>query len=232
VPTLAITNEPDSPLGRAADDIIALHAGTERSVAATKTYTAQLLALALLATALASDAERQKAIEVLPAAVEKTLALADAIRVTAERYRYMNDCVVIGRGYNYATAFEIALKLKELTYVLAEPYSPADFVHGPIAIVENGFPVLIVAPSGQVFDDVCRLARDLRERGAELIVISERAEALDLAQTPLRLPFPVDEWLSPVTSVVPGQLLAYSLTLAKGYDPDHPRGLRKVTRSL
>jgi glucosamine--fructose-6-phosphate aminotransferase (isomerizing) len=141
----------------------------------------------------------------------------------------MESCLVLGRGYNYATAFEIALKMKELSYILVEAYSPADFQHGPIAVIERGFPVILVAPSGEVYADLLTLARQLTERGAELIAISDRREALDLAVTPLQMPVTVPEWLSPVICVIPGQLLAHDVTVAKGYDPDHPRGLRKVT---
>jgi len=232
VPTLAITNSGDSPLAQAAEHVILCHAGEERSIAATKTYTTQLVALALLATALAGNEEHLAAIRGLPEAVEQTLALEDRVQQGVARYRYMEHCVVIGRGYNYATAFEIALKLKELTYVLAEPYSSADFLHGPIALVEGGFPVIVVAPRGRTYDDVYRLARDLHRKEAEMVIISDREEALGLATTPLPLPVSVEEWLSPIVCVLPGQLFAYHLTLVKGYDPDHPRGLRKVTRTV
>ena len=227
--TLGITNYPDSPLAEAAEHVILCHAGEEQSIAATKTYTTQLVALALLATALASDAERLRAIQALPEAVERTLALEERVQRSVERYRYMEHCVIIGRGYNYATAFEIALKLKELTYVLAEPYSSADFLHGPIAVVEEGFPVIVIAPKGGAYGHVLQLARDLHRKAAELIVISDQEEALALATTPFPLPVSVEEWLSPIPCVLPGQLLAHYLTLAKGYDPDHPRGLRKIT---
>ncbi|MBS1251517.1 MAG: Glutamine--fructose-6-phosphate aminotransferase [isomerizing] [Anaerolineales bacterium] len=229
VPTLAVTNDARSPLAEAASHVVDIHAGEEKSVAATKTYTAQLAALALLASFWVDDAECVEAIERLPAQVAQTLALNEAVANRAERYRYMRDCVVVGRGYNYATAFEIALKLKELTYVVAEPYSSADFRHGPIALVEGGFPVICILPAGRAYDHVFKLASDLKERDAELLVISEQDEALDLATTCFHLPAGVPEWLSPILCVVPGQLLAYHLTLAKGYDPDHPRGLRKVT---
>lgn len=227
--TLAITNRAESPLAQAAEHVLPCHAGEERSVAATKTHTTQLVALALLAVALAGDEEKLATLKALPEVVKRTLALEEAVSAAAERYRYMETCIVIGRGYNYATAFEIALKLKELTYVVAEPYSPADFMHGPIAIVEHGFPAIVVAPSGQVFDNVYNLAEALHRREAELVVISDHDKALALAKTPLRLSVPVEEWLSPIICVVPGQLFAYHLTLAKGYDPDHPRGLHKVT---
>ncbi|MFW6135634.1 MAG: SIS domain-containing protein [Chloroflexota bacterium] len=229
--TVAVTNTPDSPLGQAAEHVLALGAGEERAVAATKTYTAQLGALALLAVHLADDEERLGQLRRVPTAVEKTLALEETVAKAAQRYAHAAECVVVGRGYNYATAFEIALKLKELTYVVAEPYSSADFRHGPVAIVERGFPVIAVAPDGAVYRDVLSLIEELAERDAELIVVSGRDEALDRARVPLRLPVPVPEWLSPFVCVVPGQLLALHVTLAKGYDPDHPRGLTKVTET-
>jgi glucosamine--fructose-6-phosphate aminotransferase (isomerizing) len=141
----------------------------------------------------------------------------------------MEACVVLSRGYNYATAFEIALKLKELTYVLAEPYSSADFQHGPVALVERGFPVLAVVPEGALADELVDFLNQLNERGAELVVISSHPDALSLARTPLPIPAGIPEWLSPIVAVVQGQLFALGLTLAKGLDPDHPRGLRKVT---
>ena len=230
-PTVAITNDPDSRLARAADTVIQLHAGPERSIAATKTYTAQLMALALLAAHMAGSVEHVEDLQRVPDAVARTLSLHDHVATIAERYRYMEKCVVIGRGYNYATAFEMALKLKELTYVLAEPYSSADFRHGPLALVEDGFPVLVVAPRSQVYAEVLDLLKGLGERGAERLVISDGEEALAEARTPITLPVSLPEWLSPFTAIIPGQLLALSLTLTKGYEPDHPRGLRKVTET-
>jgi len=227
--TLAITNEPDSPLAQSAQHIIACHAGKELSVAATKTYTAQLTALALLVAHWSGHPENRSQIQLLPEAAEKTLGLRETVRQRAERYRYMEACVVLGRGYNYGTAHEIAIKIKELSYLLMDSYSPADFKHGPIAVIEQGFPVILVAPSGQVFADMLSLAKELAEKGAELIAISDRKEALDIAVTPLRLPVALPEWLSPIVTVIPGQLLAHDLTVARGYDPDHPRGLLKVT---
>ncbi|HEY73628.1 MAG: glucosamine--fructose-6-phosphate aminotransferase [Chloroflexi bacterium] len=229
-PTLAITNDPDSPLAQAAEFVIDIGAGTEEAVAATKTYTAQLLAIAMLSAALDEDADRMAALRRAPEWVAQALALDATIERVAERYRYMDQCVVLGRGYNYATAFEWSLKLKELTYVVAGPYSSADFQHGPIAIVGQGFPVLAVAPSGAVYADMLALLRRLTvEHQAELLVISDEEEALALGRTSLRLPGGVPEWLSPVVSIAPAQLFCYHLTRAKGYDPEAPRGLSKVT---
>lgn len=227
--TVALTNDPGSPLATAAAHTIGLHAGQEKSIAATKTYTASLLALAMLSAALSEEAARFEALAALPDAAAEVLAAMPRIVQAAERYRYMDTCVVIGRGYNYATAFEVALKLKELTYVLADPYSSADFQHGPVALIEQGFPVLAIVAPGPVAGELIAFLGQLKEREAELIVISPLAEALVLAQTPLPLPAGLPEWLSPVVAVMPGQMLALGLTRAKGFDPDHPRGLRKVT---
>ncbi|MCS7286543.1 MAG: SIS domain-containing protein [Anaerolineae bacterium] len=229
VPTIAITNYPDSPLAAQANYVILLHTGEERAVAATKTYTAQLAALALLSCALENDHERLEALRGVPLALEKLLAGEEHIANVVERYRYMEACVVLGRGYNYATAFEIALKLKELDLLIAEPYSPADFMHGPIALISKGFPALLIAPSGKMFDMMREFALELKSRGVELIVISDRPELLDEAITPLPLPEGIPEWLSPLVAVVPGQLFALHLALIKGLDPDRPPGLQKVT---
>ncbi len=230
--TLAITNAANSPLAAAADCVIDIQAGEERAVAATKTYSAQLMAIAMLSAALHGDPGQQQALEFVPGWIAEALELDENIAVIAERYRYMSRCVVIGRGYNYATAFEWSLKLKELTYVVAEPYSTADFQHGPIAIVDRGFPVLVVAPDGRVYDDVLRLMERLRdELKAELLVISDRSEALEIAQSPLRLPSGIPEWLSPLAAIVPAQLFAYHLTRAKGYDAEAPRAIQKVTET-
>jgi glucosamine--fructose-6-phosphate aminotransferase (isomerizing) len=226
--TLGVTNDPESRLASTAEHCIALHAGEEKSLAATKTFTAQLAVMAMLAAHLSDDVARKEELAQLPDWVAHTLALSAGVPARAERYRYMDHCVTLGRGFNYAIAFELALKLKELTYIVATPYSSADFRHGPIAQIEEGFPVLVIAPHGRVLDDMVALMHDLRERQAELLVISNAQEALDCAHTPLPIPA-VPEWLAPIVAVVPGQLFALGLTQAKGYDVDHPRSLRKVT---
>ena len=229
VPTLAVTNDPGSPLAENSDYVIPVHAGEERAVAATKTYTAQLMALALLSCGLDPDPERLETLRQVPLTVERVLDGEAAIAEAVERYRYLETCFVLGRGYNYATAFEIALKLKELNHLIAEPYSSADFMHGPIAVIGTGFPVLVVAVSGGMFNTLQNFTLELKSQGAELLIISDRSDILAEAVTPLPLPETVPEWLSPIVAVVPGQLFALHLTLAKGNDPDHPRGLHKVT---
>lgn len=230
--TLAITNAPDSPLAETADLVIHIDAGVEKAVAATKTYTAQLTAIALFSAHLQDDREGLDVIRHLPAWIRRVLELDAKIAQVAERYRYMEESVVLGRGFNYATAFEWALKMKELTYTVADPYSSADFRHGPIAIVAQGFPVFAVAPSGAVFEDILALLERLKDdHQVELFVISDQQAALELADTALMLPPDIPEWLSPIVSIVPAQLFCYYLTRAKGFDTEEPRSLSKVTRT-
>lgn len=232
-PTLAITNAAESPLATAAHFVIDIGAGDERAVAATKTYTAQLMAVAMLGSALVEGDEGDGDLGEVPRWVAKALDLEPAVERLARRHRLMERCVVLGRGFEYATAFEWSLKLKELAYVAAEPYSTSDFQHGPVAMIEPGFPVLATIPSGPVAEGVADLLRSLVvDRGVELIAISNDDSVLAIAQSPLALPDEIPEWLSPLVSIVPAQLFCYYLALAKGYDPEAPRGLTKVTRTL
>lgn len=158
-PTLAITNDRTSPLASAADFVIELHAGIERRVAATKTYTAQLAIIALFAAAWNGNPERVEELHALPQAMEATLCLSrESMERRAERYCYSDGSVVIGRDYNYANAFELALKLKELTPIMVSAYSSADFRHGPIATIHEGLPTILVMPTGAAFNDMFALA--------------------------------------------------------------------------
>jgi glucosamine--fructose-6-phosphate aminotransferase (isomerizing) len=227
--TLSITNDQASPLAKLAEYSIDLNAGPERAVAATKTYTTSLLALAMLSVALNGGKDQRRLLGRVPAFVAQALQQAEAVVSAAADYRKDNACVVLGRGYNYATAFEIALKLKELTYVLAEPYSSADFQHGPVALVQNGFLVVAVVPEGKPAAELTIFLSWIRQSGAELVVISPKKEALSLARTPVPMSAGIPEWLSPIVAVTPGQLFAFGLAQARGLDPDKPRGLHKVT---
>jgi len=230
--TLAITNEPDSPLTQAADFVLDIQAGSEKAVAATKTYTTELMSIAMLSAALNGDKADWKELSRVGKWMKQVLRQDALIEQAAQRYRYMRQCVVLGRGFNYATAFEWALKLKELTYVEAEPYSSADFQHGPIAMMERGFPVMVVAPQGKVFDSLLEVLAQLRtEFKAELLVISNARRALSLAQIPVTIPDDVPEWLTPLVCILPAQLFAYHLTVAKGFNADQPRSIHKVTET-
>lgn len=230
--TLAITNATDSPLAKAAEFVVDIDAGPERSVAATKTYTAELMAIAMLSAALNPKGVQWENLAKVPGWVEQAIGHDDAIGAAVERYKYVNHCVVLGRGYNYATAFEWALKLKELCYVEAEPYSPADFQHGPIAMVERGFPVLAIVAKGAVAESLMPMLEHLkRELLAEVLVVSNMQEALAISKPSFALAADIPETLTPLVGIVPGQLMAYHLTQVKGYDPEKPRIIQKVTET-
>ncbi|MBK8821275.1 MAG: SIS domain-containing protein [Anaerolineales bacterium] len=230
--TLAITNESKSPLSQSADFVLNIHAGSEKAVAATKTYTTELMSIAMLSAALSGNKKHWEDLHKVAGWMDEVLKQNEFIAQNAQRYRYMDQTIVLGRGFNYATAFEWALKLKELTYVKAEPYSSADFQHGPIAMIDDGFPILAIAPKGKVFDSMFQMLKRLRnDLSAELVVISNDKKALTLAQMPLSIPADVPEWLSPLVSILLAQLFAYHLTVAKGYNTEHPRSIRKVTET-
>jgi glucosamine--fructose-6-phosphate aminotransferase (isomerizing) len=231
-PTIAITNEPESALAVAADRTIALGAGPERAIAATKTYTAELLAIALLSAALTDDAADRAAVAAIPDTLAQVLDHEPEIEAIARDQAATTRALVIARGFEYATAREWALKLKELARVFADPYSAADFQHGPLTLVEPGVPVLAVVRSGAPGADLVGLLGRLRdELGGELMIVSDDAPALGLARWPVHLPPGTPEWLGPIVSIVPGQLHAMHLTRERGLDPERPRNLTKVTRT-
>jgi glucosamine--fructose-6-phosphate aminotransferase (isomerizing) len=230
-PTLAITNDPASPLGSSADHVIQLHTGQEKSVAATKTYTASLCALALLSAHLDSNDEALAQLNDLPEKMGEVIEKTSTLLPRVERYRYMDHCTVIGRGFNYATAFEISLKITELTRTVAEPYSSADFLHGPIAMVIKGFPVFVISPRGPILEHMRALVERLGEHKPELIMISDDPDLLGQAHLGFPLPSGLPEWLTPMVSVVPGQLFSLALARIRGMDPDQPEGLTKVTET-
>lgn len=229
VMTLAITNKPDSPLAQASSHVIDIRAGEEKAVAATKSYTAELFAAAMLTAALSQDETKLAELKKTPDYVAQALALDSIVQQAVERYYYMKHCVVIGRGYNYATAFEWALKMKEMTYIVAQAYSSADFLHGPIAMTEPSFPVFLVAPSGQVYPNLMSLAQKLAdEKNANLLICSDQDEILAHSAAPIKLPV-MPEWVSPIVSIVPAQLFCLALAQLRGLDTENPRGLSKVT---
>ncbi|KPK91273.1 MAG: glucosamine--fructose-6-phosphate aminotransferase [Anaerolineae bacterium SM23_ 63] len=226
-PTVAITNDPQSPLGSVADHVIQLHTGRERSVAATKTYTASLCALALLSAHLNSDDDALAQLNGLPERMEEVIEETSVHLPRVERYRFIEHLSVIGRGFNYATAFEISLKITELTQTVAEPYSSADFLHGPIAMVTEGFPVIVISPRGSVLEDMRAFVKRLGKLNPELIMISDEPDLLNQANLGFPLPTDLPEWLTPMISVVPGQLFSLALARDRGLDPDKPEGLTK-----
>lgn len=231
-PTIAITNDVSSPLSKAADYVIPLHAAPERSVAATKSYTASLAAMALFSCCLNQNRDMLEELQKAPVFMQRTLEGIKNSLTHVERYRYMEHCAVIGRGYNYSTAYEIALKVKELTRTVAEPYSSADFRHGPIATVYRGFPVMLIVPRGAIFMEVKELLDRLHDLEAETLIISDDLEITKVAHLPLPFPAGLPEWLTPLVTVLPGQMFALNLTIQKGLNPDDPKGLTKVTETF
>jgi len=230
-PTMCITNDDSSPLANASDFIIHLNAGDEKAIAATKTYTSSLSALALLSCFLSDDKSRLDDLKNTPSKISETLYNSlNKIDQTC-RYRYMEHCVIIGRGFNYSTAYEISLKIKELSRVISVPYSSADFNHGPIAAVNQGFPIFVVATSGKMFNHIVGFTSKLINLGAELIIITDDHEFIKHGEVTFKLPDGIPEWLSPITSIIPGQLFARQLAIEKGYDSDKPEGLLKVTKT-
>jgi len=231
--TLGITNNQRSSMAHLAEHLFAVRAGKERSVAATKTYTGQMLMLYLLAYALGARiriAELQR----LPALTHEALELHDEVAVLANRCRFMRHAVVVGRGLNYANAFEMALKLMETCYVVAERFSSADFLHGPIAMAEPSFPVFAFAPPGVTWNSMEETLKKLQNQRAEIVAITDAGNRAAAARATrlIRLGRRIPEVLTPIPYIVPAQLFAALLAEEKGLNPDHPRTLSKVTMTL
>jgi glutamine---fructose-6-phosphate transaminase (isomerizing) len=213
--TVAVTNAPDSPLAQAAELNVFVHAGPERAVAATKTYTSELLGLYLLFGGTAGSAAA------LPIAAAATLATEAAHRA-ASRYRYANQLVTTARGYSHVTAREAALKLMETSYLSAQAFSGADLLHGPLAMIDRGVPVIAVTSPGRGGDAMGPVLDRLVSVGADVLRVGD----------PSGLPVVGDgiaAELQPILEILPLQQLAWRLALDRGEDPDEPRGLAKVT---
>lgn len=226
--TLSLTNRSTSPLAALTQHHIPLLAGEERSVAATKTYTTQLTALATLVAHWTGEHDLLAEIEQLPDWVRLTLSNTADMQRWIDRYRYMHRFAVIGRGVNYATAYEISLKVKELCYLSGEEYSEADFLHGPIAMIEEGFPIIVIMPDGKTYANMLALLEILAQRKAECLVITNRRPDETLWQNVMDIPL-MPEWLTPIAAVIPGQQFARYLAWVRGHNVDEPRGLKKVT---
>jgi len=228
-PTVALTNLPASPLGAAVDAVLPLEAGPEESVAATKTYINSLGAIALLFATATDDPRALGELERLPAQLERQLEVSAESAAQIDRLGRVEGGTVIARGVNYGTSFEIALKIRELSGLLFEAYSAADLMHGPVAAIAEGWPVIALAPSGPARPSMEDALQDVAARGARLVVIADDERVLARGEVALPLAPGVPEWLSPLTAVVPGQLAALRLAQLRGIDIDRPLGLSKVT---
>lgn len=225
--TAAITNDPNSALANSTPCTLKLDCGEEKAVAATKTHTAQLMMLAMLGAALSGSEQHWDELRQVPDWIAETIDKNAAFCPSPRLLR--NDAMaVVGRGYNYGAAFETALKIKETNYIVAEAYSPADLLHGPIAVVRDRFPVLLIAPLGAVSLNMEALVKELTRRRARILVISDDRRMRDTAEVSLTIPS-TPEWLSPFVTTVAGQIFAGAMAISQQLDPDHPEGLSKIT---
>jgi glucosamine--fructose-6-phosphate aminotransferase (isomerizing) len=228
--TVAITNEPDSKLASMAELVLPLYAGPERSVPASKTYSASLLALALISQAIDPDHAFGTALARIPSSLAGVLNVeieVEAVVPALDESR----AIVLGRGFNFSTAEEVALKLTETSYVLARAWSVADFEHGPIAVVEPGFPVLLVGGGGSVQADLQAISTRLVDYGCRVVGLFDGTSAPQGLHAAAVLNSGLPEELTPMTLAVLGQLLAHRVAMARGVDPDQPRALHKITRT-
>jgi glucosamine--fructose-6-phosphate aminotransferase (isomerizing) len=228
-PTVALTNDPASPLAQAADDVLCIEAGAELSVAATKTYVNSLGAIALLFALATGDEDALRELDRVPSQLSLQLERSREDVRALDRLGELHGGTVVARGINFATAFETALKIRELSGLLFEAYSAADLMHGPVAAIAEAWPVIAIAPSGPAFDVMASALETLKARRPRLVVVSDDRRALDRAEVALPLWTRVPEWLSPLVAVVPGQLAALRLAQLRGVDIDSPLGLQKVT---
>jgi glucosamine--fructose-6-phosphate aminotransferase (isomerizing) len=225
--TVSITNNTDSPMAAAADYHIDLGAGPELSVAATKTFSAQMYALALLAAELSGDAELKKTLAGVPAAVQKTVNNAESIALAARALKDNTDCFVLSRGLTYAVAQETALKIQETTYIKARCYAASDFHHGPFAMVDDKTTVILLMPSDVSDKDMTEMEVKLRNAGARLIIFSDKPVTAPCAAVVTVAK--AEDAALPFCYAVSAQLFANALSIARNLNPDAPRGLNKVT---
>ena len=227
--TVGITNNAESEIAQESEFFLNCEAGLEKSVAATKTFGTQIFLLAALAAEWAGNIKMQGEIYQLPEKVSQVFGVSEDIDSKVERYRFMNECFVLARGINYAISLEAALKIQETTYVRAKAFATSDFQHGPIAMIDHDIPVFIFAPDGPSLKDVTGMIEKMRNEQIETVVISNRTDILDMGTTAFRIPDTSNDIISPFFNVIFAQMFACKLSLAKGLNPDSPRGLNKVT---
>jgi glutamine---fructose-6-phosphate transaminase (isomerizing) len=230
--TIGITNEAESSMVKVVDEALLLQGGKERSLAATKTFSGQMMMFYLLAEALAGNVPQIAGYEGIPDFCATALAHETQIRELVQRYTFMENCVVLGRGLLYGNAYELALKLMETCYVVAERFSTADFFHGPLAMIERHFPTIMFSAPGAMMSSVKTLATRLKELNAETLAITSEDGLAESCSQAVRMDPTIGEFLAPIPYIIPAQIFAALLAEAKGLDPDKPRSLSKVTRTL
>ncbi|MEE3490737.1 MAG: glutamine--fructose-6-phosphate transaminase (isomerizing) [Methanobrevibacter sp.] len=228
-PTLGIVNVAGSSITRRAKYVIQTQAGPEIGVAATKTYVAQLTAIYLFAALVAKNQELLNELDKVPEFIEEALECVDLVKELSKRYNYARDFFYLGRGYSYPTALEGALKLKEITYIHGEGYAAGELKHGPLALIDEGIPVVVIIPPGDNYRKTMSNLEEVKSRGANVLAIgsgdddSLKAKANDV----IAINNDVKEIIAPLVYIVPLQLIAYYITLEKGHDPDKPKNLAK-----
>lgn len=227
--TVSITNFPDSPMAMESKFHLFCNSGLERSVAATKTFTSQIYLIAQLVAEWTQDLELKKELSLVPDGIRKLFAQEEIIKQKAERYRFMKECFVLARGVNYSIALESALKIQETTYTRAKAFATSDFHHGPFAMIEKDMPVIVYAPEGPSIKDVTEMINKLKDSEADLLIVSNNKELREMGNCSFEIPYTNNDFISPFYNVVAAQMFACRLALAKGLNPDSPRGLNKVT---
>ena len=227
--TLGIVNVAGSSITRRAQYVIQTQAGPEIGVAATKTYVAQLTAIYLFSALISKNAELLKELEKVPDFIDEALQDVEYIKDISKRYNFADDFFYLGRGYSYPTALEGALKLKEITYIHGEGYAAGELKHGPLALIDEGIPVVVVIPPGDNYKKTMSNLEEVKSRGAYVLAIgSDDDESLKAkANDVIAINGDVKEIIAPLVYIVPLQLIAYYITLEKGHDPDKPKNLAK-----
>jgi glutamine---fructose-6-phosphate transaminase (isomerizing) len=227
--TLTITNYVDSPLAGISEYHLFCDAGVEKSVAATKTFTAQMYLLALLAVEISGGRALKDEYADVPEQMSQVFELSGVIEETVKRYRFMKECFVMARGFNYPIALESALKIQETSYIRAKAFATSDFYHGPMAMIEKDMPVIVYAPNGQALNDVTQMIKKLKESEADLLIVSDKKDICALGNCSLLIPETESDFTSVFSNAVVAQMFACKLSLSRGLNPDEPRMLHKVT---
>ncbi len=225
--TVAITNNPESPMAKLADKHVFLNAnGKEESVAATKTFTAQLYSLLLIAYYVSGNKKLAEALKNIPNGVAEVIKNADKISETAEKLKDTKDAFVLARGINYAACLESTLKMQETTYVKAKGYPSSDFHHGPFAMIDENATVILLMPQGESYKDMCEMLDKVNAAGGKTIVYTDADKKGTLSTVKIPSGSDIE---TPFYNVVTTQLLVNNLAVIKGNNPDAPRGLNKIT---
>ena len=227
--TASITNYDSSPLAVESEYHFRCYAGEEKSVAATKTFTAQMMVMAMITAELSGNDNLLNELRQVPAKLSELIKETDYIDKVAGKFKAMEECFVLSRGTNYSIALEGALKIQETCYVRAKAYAISDFYHGPLALLDDEIPVFVIAPKGKISGDAKALMRVLNKYGIQTVAVTNDISISKTASLVISIPKGITDFTSPFLSAVAMQIFACRLSIAKGLDPDNPRNIKKVT---